>query len=264
MRKLYLFVLLSMMLCIGCQWQLQPSDEESEAGEVVIERFDRAERLYLATGDFAALQQMKTLYPVETRTLIEDVLRLGRVDEPDINLRFLYFFQDSTLQELMLDVEEQYHDLSDLDKEFTEAFERLHELLPDLDIPRVYTQIGSLDQSIVVGDSLVGISLDKYLGSDHPVYVRYGYSEEQRAMMTRRYIVPDCLSFYLLRHYPMTISEHDSMALHSDHMARIQYVVNRVMRQQFFNRPQVNEIDKYMRSHPRTALSDLLSAKNYQ
>ena len=178
LRKLYLFVLFVLVACVGCQWNLRSSEVEKEDRVVEIERFDRIELLYLTTGDFAALQQMKTLYPSETRTLIEDMLKLGRVDEPDINTRFLYFFQDSTLQELMQGVDEQYADVTDLNGELTDAFTRLVTLMPELEIPRVYTQIGSLDQSVVVGDSLVGISLDKYLGADYPIYQRYGYTKE--------------------------------------------------------------------------------------
>jgi hypothetical protein len=264
LRKRYLFVLFVLAACVGCQWHLRPSEEEDEERVVEVERFDRIERLYLTTGDFAALQQMKTLYPSETRTLIEDMLQLGRVDEADINTRFLHFFQDSTLQALMQGVDEQYGDVSDLNSELTEAFTRLVTLIPELEIPRIYTQIGSLDQSVVVGDSLVGISLDKYLGADYPIYQRYGYTEEQRAMMTRQYIVPDCLGFYLLRHFPMPAEAADSVGLRHEHMAKIQYVVNRAMGRRVFRHDGVVYVEYYMKNHPETTLSELLSAKNHQ
>lgn len=260
-RKLYLILLLALLVCLGCQWHLTPSEQQEEEVQVEIERFDRAERLYLTTGDFAALQQMKTVYPSETRTLIEDMLQLGRVDEPDINTRFLLFFQDSTLQTLMLDVEDQYHDVSDLNHELSMAFDNLTQLLPHLEVPRIYTQIGSLDQSIVVGDSMVGISLDKYLGADHPVYLKYGYTEEQRRMMTRQYIVPDCLGFYLLGHYPMTEEERDSFELRDAHMARIQYVVNKAMGRNVFSRQPVLQVADSLASHPELTIEDLLLEK---
>lgn len=38
-----------------------------------VERYDRLESRYVITGDFSALQQMNTEYPIETRTLVEDV-----------------------------------------------------------------------------------------------------------------------------------------------------------------------------------------------
>ena len=264
LKKLSFFLLLSMLVCIGCQWKYQSPDEPETSGEIALERFDRMEYLYLTSGDFAALQQMKTQYPIETRTLIEDVLQLGRVDEPDINTRFLMFFQDSTLQALMQGVNEQYKDVEDINEELTKSFANLTTKIPGLEIPRIYTQIGSLDQSVVVDDSLVGISLDKYLGADYPIYQKYGYTEKQRSTMTRQYIVPDCLSFYLLRHYPLPKEDFDSLELRYEHMARIQYVVNQAMEKRIFTSEYVVNVEKYMRQHRDVGYDELLSAKNHQ
>ena len=252
MRKLYIFLFLVMTTCLGCQWHLRPSEEVKSDEGIVIERFDRSERLYLSTGDFAALQQMKTSYPVQTRTLIEDVLKLGQVNEPDINTRFLVFFQDSTLQTLISDVDVQYTDIEDLNTQLNKAFARLAKLIPGIQLPLVYTQIGSLDQSIVVGDGQLGISLDKYLGSDYPLYLRFGYTEEQRAMMTRHFIVPDCLGFYLLSLFPATDGDEYS------HIAKIQYVVNQIMERKVFSRQPVLDVEQFMRQNPRTSILDLL------
>lgn len=260
MRKIYLIVLLILAVCISCQWNLRPADGSEEMGDISIERFDRMEMLYLMTGDIAALQQMKTTYPAQTRTLIEDVLHLGMVDEPNINSRFLMFFQDSTLQAMMADVDREYGEIDDLNRQLTHSFRQLTRLLPDLPVPVVYTQVGSLDQSVIVGDGMLGISLDKYLGEDYPVYLRYGYTAEQRRMMTRRYIVPDCLGFYLLRHYPLPESAEDSVPLRHEHMSRIQYVVNTVMGKKIFTHGRVTEIETYMHAHPDVSVDELLSS----
>lgn len=257
MQKLYFILFLVMFACIGCQWHLRNSADETDNDRIVIERYDRLERHFLTSGDVAALQQMNTEYPVQTRTLIENMLRLGHVDDPDINTRFLTFFQDSTLQTLISDVEKQYSDVSDLEQQLTSTFHRLQELIPTLQNPRVYAQIGSLDQSIVVGEGMLGISLDKYLGSDHPVYLRYGYTEEQRRMMTREYIVPDCLGFYLLSLYPFIDEERTQ-----EHMAKIQYVVNKVLGHKLFTNERVKNVERYMSNHPNTAVSELLSSQD--
>lgn len=252
-------MLVCLVACAGCQWYLRPSQEANDAETVTIGRFDRMELLYLGTGDLAALQQMKTNYPTETRTLIEDVLQLGRVDEPDINARFLLFFQDSTLQSLMADVDSQYRDVADLERQLSEAFARLCRFLPDFVVPRVYAQVGALDESIVAGDGMLGISLDKYLGENHPVYLKYGYTEEQRKMMTRQYIVPDCLGFYLLSCYPMPAEAADSLPLRDAHIARIQWVVNQAIARDLFTRESVRQVAAYMKAHPETDVHELLS-----
>ena len=82
-----------MLICIGCQWQLRPNDDDVDELKVNVERYDRIESLYLTTGDFSALQQMNTYFPQQTRMLIEDVLQLGKVNDSEINSKFLHFFQ---------------------------------------------------------------------------------------------------------------------------------------------------------------------------
>lgn len=244
-----------MLICVACQWHLRSGDDADNKDRITIERYDRLERHFLMSGDVAALQQMNTEYPIQTRTLIEDVLRIGHVDEPDINIRFLSFFQDSTLQAIMGEVERQYGDMSDVELVLTDAFHKLSSMLPTLQKPRVYTQVGSLDQSIVVGEGLLGISLDKYLGIDHPVYLRYGYTEKQRAMMRREYIAPDCLSFYLLSIYPFA---DESQA--DGHMAKIQYVVNKVLGRKVFINEKVKAVEKDMAKHPGLPVDKLLTS----
>ncbi len=245
-----------MLACVSCQWHLSNSGNDDGDGKVAIERYDRLERHFLTSLDIAALQQMKTEYPVQTRMLIENVLQLGRVDEPDITTRFLSFFQDSTLQVLMADVEAQYSDVSDLEDQLTTAFGRLSEMSPSLHLPSVYTQIGSLDQSIVVGEGMLGISLDKYLGTDYPVYLRYGYTDRQRAMMTREYIVPDCIGFFLLSVYPIGETESSD-----GHIARIQYVVNRVMGRKIFTDANVKAVEQAMARKPAATIDEILGSR---
>ena len=186
MRKVYYLLLAVLLGCISCEWQLKSFDEEDVT--VVVDRYDRVQSLYLTTGDFSALQQMNTVYPQQTRTLIEDVLQIGKVDDLQINTKFLRFYQDSTLQTLISESEQQYANMDDINQQLTEAFGYLKDQLPNIDVPNVYAQIGSLDQSIIVGNGAIGICLDKYLGEDYPLYHRedYGYSAEQRQMMTRR------------------------------------------------------------------------------
>jgi hypothetical protein len=252
-QKIYIILIAVMLACIGCEWHLR-SDLTADS-ESFVERYDRAEAFFLTTGDFSALQQMQTRYPKQTRRLIEDVLQLGKVDDAHINVRFYSFFQDSTLQKLIAEVGEQYRDMNDIDKQLTDAFTRLSDLLPGTTPPVVYTQIGSLDQSIVVGDGLLGISLDKYLGADYPLYVKYGYTERQRSMMTREFIVPDCLGFYLLSLYP---AADDS--LRSVHIGRIQYTVNQVLNRQVFKSEYVEQAQQKMEANKGMTLVELLKS----
>ena len=256
------FLVASMFLSqvlTSCDFKLKPFDEEvADTLEVRIQRYDRIESLYLTTGDFSALQQMSTDYPVETRTLIERVLNLGNIDDANINSKFLSFFQDSLLQTIISDAELQYANMDDLNKQLTNAIHKLKTWIPDLKIPMIYAQISSLDQSIVVGDVSVGICLDKYLGENYPLYKKF-YTEEQRKTMQRSYIVPDFLCFYLLSLYQLPNFREASQRERDIHLARIQWVANKVMGNRFFDTENINMIDRYMVAHPEISISQLLA-----
>ncbi|MBR1547867.1 MAG: gliding motility protein GldB [Prevotella sp.] len=261
MRRAYIMLILAMLTCIGCQWQLKPGDADLDNHQLRIERYDRIESLYLTTGDYSALQQMNTAYPIETRMLLEDVLRIGKVNDPDINRKFLHFFQDSTLQVLISAVQEQFSDIDDINSQLAHAFQRMKEELPALDIPRVYAQIGSFDQSIIVGRSSLGISLDKYLGADYPFYQEH-YPERERSMMVRSMIVPDCLGFYLLSVYPLEHPHIMSQGQRDMHIGKIQWVVNQLLDKDIFDNDHVTAVEEYMKKHKQLTYDQLLVQGN--
>ena len=133
-QKIYGILIVLMLVCVGCQWHLKPAETDAAGKRIGIQRFDRIEMLYLTTGDYSALQQMNTYFPTETRMLIEDMLHLGQVDDPAINTKFLFFFQDSTLQQMLNDVQQQYANMDDVDEHLSLAFKRLKDELPDMPV----------------------------------------------------------------------------------------------------------------------------------
>lgn len=249
-----------MLVCIGCDWQLR-----FDESDIAVERYDRIQSLYLTTSDFSALQQMNTTYPMQTRTLIEDVLRIGKVNDPEINTKFLRFYQDSTLQVLINEAEQQYANMDDINEELTDAFYYLKKEIPTMEIPEIYAQIGSLDQSVIVGNGMIGICLDKYLGAGYELYQKpqYGYSREQRKMMQRQYIVPDCIGFYLLSLFPMPLDQSLSQAERDIHMGRIQWVVNKAIGKEIFNSIYVQKVDRFMKHYKNLTVEQLLKESKY-
>lgn len=260
MRKVYYFLLVVLLGCISCEWQFTADDEHA----VTVDRYDRIQSLYLTTGDFSALQQMNTVYPMQTRTLIEDVLRIGKVDDQQINTKFLRFYQDSTLQTLISESEQQYANMDDINADFTKVFKYLGEHIPGIEVPEIYAQIGSLDQSVIVGNGSIGICLDKYLGSDYALYRNpvYGYSKGQLATMNRSYIVPDCVGFYLLSLYPMPQDRALSQQERDMHIGKIHWVVNHALGKQVFNSVYTRMVERYMKTHNFT-LDQMLRNNNY-
>lgn len=250
-----------LLLCSACEYKFKPSEEEV-ATSYTVQRYDRLESRYLTTGDFSALQQMNTDYPIETRTLMEKMLQLGNITDPNISNRFLMFYQDSTLQALIADAEAEYANMDDINRQLKDAFSRLEEWLPEMQRPAFYAQIGALDQSIIVGEHSVGISLDKYMGEEYPLYRRF-YNAQQRSTMSRKYIVPDCLTFYLLSLYPMEDFDNRPQLDRDLHMGKVMWTVNKAMGKNVFESKYIKTISAYVCKNPKLTVKELLEDEDY-
>ena len=255
--RIVLTFISAILLLTSCDFKLR-SNYFLDADETKVEilRFDRLQSRYLTTGDFSALQQMETDYPMETRALIENVLRIGEVNNPNINKRFLTYFQDSTLQVMINDVQAEFANMDDLNEQLNSSFTKLQREVPGLSVPRVYAQIGALDESIVVGNDMIGISLDKYMGENYPLYQKH-YTLQQRKSMTRDFIVPDCLCFYLVSLYPLDNFEQRSQLDRDMYMGRMMWICNYLLGKDFFTMKYVKEFDKLQKTR-KLSISQLL------
>lgn len=224
-----LVVLFASLALATCQWSLDHGQAGRMATDIKVHRYDKLLDEYISLNSFSALQKMSTDYPQETKFLIEDVLSIGTVSDDNINLRLREYFSDTILQTLRRDVMLKFQDMSRIERDFTRAFRRLKRELPHMIVPRVYAQLSALNQSVVVGDSILGFSLDKYMGTDYPLYNQFYYSYQCRTMSPER-IVPDCVAFYLLSEYPFPWEWHRTLLDQILHRGKIHWVVAQALR----------------------------------
>lgn len=176
-------------------------DSRANSQNITIHRYDRLQFEFITANSFTALQRMNTDFPRPTKLMIEEVLEIGQVDSDKINERMYEYFQDTTLLKLLIDAEVKFKDLSWLEDKLDNAVNLMRKELPDLEIPYFYAQFSALNESVVVTDTMVGFSVDKYMGTEYPLYKRFYYDHQRRSMKPER-IAPDCLTFYLMSEYP--------------------------------------------------------------
>ena len=189
------------LLCLNaCQFDRNIFNGNADS-RIRIARYDHLVDDYVNTGNIALWQKMNTEFPRETRALIENVLKLGPADKEGIEDSLRAYYSDPTIVQLRKDIAQKYDRLNVYEKELSCAFERLGAEHSNFVVPKIYAQNSAFNQSIVVGDSLIGISLDKYMGTDYPAYKKYFY-ENQRVTMEPSRMVQECLFFYLIQQYP--------------------------------------------------------------
>jgi hypothetical protein len=130
------------------------------------------------------------------------IIAIGASGDPHYPDRLKEFLTDAHMNSAYRKVMQRYPDVSDMEKALSGAFSIYRRHFPNRVIPSVYTLISGFNQSMSVGDSLLAVSLDKYLGADEEMYVRLGMPAYQRRLADKKYIVPDCMRAWAYAEFP--------------------------------------------------------------
>ncbi len=138
--------------------------------EIRIVRFE--EELF-ALGSNPGMEQVRELhdrYPEFTDLFSYRIIRIGNMtDSAGIKL-IGDFLSDSTIRNAKNMADAVFRDFSSLRKELISAFRHYRWYFPGKPLPVIYTCISGFNEQVFITDSLVGISLDKYLGTDCRYY----------------------------------------------------------------------------------------------
>ncbi|BEG97981.1 gliding motility lipoprotein GldB [Bacteroides sedimenti] len=221
------------LIFFSCHLASGKKERGNAVERIEIERYDKVLNEYVEFNSFSALKKLNTEYLQETKYLIEDVLRLGQVNDDKINTKLKEFYSDSTLRMLTTDALRKFSDMNRLEKGFKKGFKKLKKEIPALKIPHIYSQISALNESVVVGDSILGFSIDKYMGEDYMLYKRYFYDYQRKSMKPDR-ILPDCFSFFLFSEYPFPENNKGHLLDVMLYYAKVHYVVSKILEYKSF------------------------------
>jgi hypothetical protein len=120
-------------------------------------------------------------------------LGLGDPASPQWDKSFITYATDLSNAELWDEVKKQWPSTEPLRESLENAFRHYLYYFPDKKVPRVVTCITSFNNSLIVSDSLIMISLDRYLGAKCKYYPSLELYEYQVRKMTPAYAVKDCI-----------------------------------------------------------------------
>ena len=160
--RISLLVILISMLFASCGISTGKGTEQ-KGEEISVLRYDKLLNEYVRSNSFSAMQKLTMDYRQPTKILIEDVLAIGTVKGDTIFQRLQKFYSDTTLVRLVSDVEAKFPNLDEVEKGLNKGFRKLKKEVPGTKVPFVYSQISAFNESIILVDTLLGISLDKYM-----------------------------------------------------------------------------------------------------
>lgn len=195
------FSLLLVMVCVlvACQSNKLKVDVSDISLDVKVERF---EKQLFDLNNGGSLEDLKITYPRILRLYSEKVIGLGKVDNLNYSQYLSKFLKDSTMNVVANRIDSVFPNLEVQEEELEEGFKHLKYYYPNVTIPRVFSQLSGFNQSIVVDEGLIGVSLDKYLGEDCEFYALLGRPVYIRKNMAPERIAQDILLAYGLTEFP--------------------------------------------------------------
>ena len=129
------------------------------------------------------------------------MINIGGTEQENFPEMLYSFVSDTLIRELETNVAENI-DTIQLRKNLEFAFRHYKYYFPEKEIPIVYTCISGLNQSVVTAEKLIGISLDKYLGTNSRFYKQLGLPVYKRRNMHPEKIVPDAIYAWAVTEWP--------------------------------------------------------------
>ena len=206
MTKTKSLLLLLLLSCISCQQgkvtgQEAVTIEKADSSQLII-RFDKFLYDWLknptGTETEQTLRNNKDFLDLYSNYILE----VGSPDSASFSEKIQKYFSDSTLFKLYSDAENKYNSVQGIELQLKEAFDKFQSHFPLIKIPTVYMHVSGLNQSVIAGENILSVSIDKYLGKDYPLYQKYFHARQCRNM-TEEKIVPDYLKGFMYSEFPM-------------------------------------------------------------
>ena len=205
-RYIYVIAIIGFAL-ISCKREKRRADLTGIECDIKIERFDSLfwglDTTHLAE-EFAKLQAE---HPNITPIYTENVVQFGHPDSVITHDTYKLFRSNKEVGKSYEDALKIYADVSDIEKDLTEAFRRAKYFLPQFPTPRVYCHVSGLNQSLIVDEEFISLSIDNYLGADYQLYKEIGIYKYQRPNMRREKVAPDYITAWLSSEFSNSLAD---------------------------------------------------------
>ncbi len=223
-KRITLIVIFAMLIVVSCKRDTYRIRLSGHGVNIEILRLEKD--LFSLNPDEIAgkIPEIKYKYG-KFLSLFGYVINAGEVNDPLFGESLTAFCTDKQNNDVFRLTLEKYPDLSDVEKGLEDAFSHYLHYFPDREVPSVYSCITGFNNSIITGDSVLGIGLDRYLGADCEYYPRLEIYNYMAAKMTSDYIVPDCLYGWAASEWDMKSMEYstDNVLTEIIHEGKLKY-----------------------------------------
>ena len=200
MKKAFLFIpLIFIMVC--CQRNPLKINVSGINIGIKIKRLDQ--EIFQVSSDNAKLKlpELKKKYGSFFEAYNQSVISIGDPSD-SLYLGYLSSFLTDSMRILShIKIDSAFNDLSDLEKKLDDGFRHYKYYFPQKPIPQIIAIMSGFNQSVVLTNNAIGISLDNYLGAKCQFYDMLGLPEYKKENMHREKIPFDVLYSWALSEF---------------------------------------------------------------
>ena len=226
MKRFFFFFCLSAIL-FSCKHNPLKINVSGVSVDLKIKHLD-VDLLKLKQGQIeAAIPVLKSLYGEFFDIFTYRMISIGGTEQENFP-ELLFSFVSDTLSRKLEGIVAEKIDTVELRNELKQAFKHYKYYFPEKEIPAIYTCISGFNQSIVVSEKLIGVSLDKYLGADSPFYRQLGLPLYKRRNMNSEKIVPDAMYAWAVSEWPMS-EKYNNLLDNMIYEGKMQYFIDAML-----------------------------------
>jgi hypothetical protein len=154
----------------------------------------------------AAIPNLKKSYGEFFDIFTYQMIGIGGPGQASFTETLNSFVGDSLIRQLQSAVAQNV-DTVKLRRDLETAFKHYKYYFPEKEIPRVYTCISGFNQSVVIAQNLLGVSLEKYMGAQSSYYEKLGLPAYKRRNMSQDKMVPEMMQGWADAEWPKSDKE---------------------------------------------------------
>ena len=209
-RQIWVILFITSLTLGGCNRTSFGMTDDSIA--IQINRFDSVLYHWVDTDDAESLHTLISDYPQILGLLGNTLFAANDVDSSTFFDNLKKYYSQPALKSLYNDALTFYTAnspaIKQIEKECSYGFMCLCNIFPSMQTPAVYMHVSGFRQSVIVADSLLSFSIDKYMGANYPLY-ETAFNNYQRKNMTPERVAIDGLYAWLISEFPFQGKESD-------------------------------------------------------
>ncbi|WP_066833011.1 gliding motility lipoprotein GldB [Rufibacter ruber] len=161
----YLYLLFTLLLFAGCQQQQTCQMAEEVENIPVNLEVERLEKEFFQIKALPQMQEFLSRHPLFADRFLQ---QKGYPNQEILAQSLLKLATDTSIHKLVRESDNTFGELKDVKQELENAFKHVKYYYPKFQVPQVQTFITGLSRDLYVGDSLMVLGLDFFIGKKAP------------------------------------------------------------------------------------------------